>query len=94
MTGLFRNATVLAVALPLVAACGTPAYEPLSPDFGNAVHHNMAQHIINPDPPVLADGTPSGNGARAAMAFNRYEAGRVAKPQAMATSDIKATVAK
>ncbi|HYD29645.1 MAG TPA: hypothetical protein VEB64_02140 [Azospirillaceae bacterium] len=89
MIGTTRNLLVLAVILPAVAGCGTQAYEPLSADFGNAVRHNMAVQVVNPDPPAASDAAPTGSGARAALAYNRYETGKVVKPQTMSTSGLK-----
>ncbi|MBE0530539.1 MAG: hypothetical protein IH626_06885 [Rhodospirillales bacterium] len=55
-----------------MAACA-PAEPPL-PDFGNAVRHNMAVHILNPDYEAPAAPTPM-DGARAGVAIGRYRAG-------------------
>jgi hypothetical protein len=36
-------------AVAALTACETETRHTLSPDFGNAVRHNMAVHIINPE---------------------------------------------
>ena len=77
----------------LLAACGTaeverPGTAPLGADFGNAVHHNAAVHIIDPRPIHADDGAPALNGKRAAGALSRYENGAVAAPEAPSTSKL------
>jgi hypothetical protein len=69
------QSTILALgltALLATAACA-PAEPPL-PEFGNAVRHNMAVHIVNPDAGAQADPTPM-DGARAGVAIKRYRDG-------------------
>lgn len=62
---------LIAGALVLVTACETEPKLQLSPDFGNAVRHNMAVHIIDPEgspEPVTA---PDLSGDRAHRAYER-----------------------
>lgn len=58
----------------------------LGADFGNAVSHNAAQHIIDPAPAHAFAGPPNLDGVRAAEAINRYRSGTVIAPEAMETS--------
>jgi hypothetical protein len=69
----------------LMAAC-TPQ-EDLHPTFGNAVHHNMSVHIINPAPSYgAAQQVPELDGPRAAGAQQRYNDGEVIPPERLRTS--------
>src|SRR3546814_6972399 len=64
----------------LLAAC-TPQEE-LHPTFGNAVHHNMSLHIINPAPTYSTlEQVPDFDGPRAAGAQQRYDDGEVIPPE-------------
>ena len=55
------------------------------PGFGNAMQHNWAVQVVNPEgekagiPPVM-------DGHRAASAIDRYEKGKVFKPAAVTTT--------
>ena len=55
------------------------------PGFGNAMQHNWAVQVVNPEgekvgvPPVM-------DGHRAASAIDRYEKGQVFKPEAVTTT--------
>ena len=55
------------------------------PGFGNAMQHNAAVQIVNPEgekvgvPPVM-------DGHRAASAIDRHEKGQVFKPEAVVTT--------
>src|SRR3546814_9853919 len=70
----------------LLAAC-TPQEE-LHPTFGNAVHHNMSLHIINPAPTYSTlEQVPDFDGPRAAGAQQRYDDGEVIPPERLRTSD-------
>jgi len=71
----------------LMAAC-TPQEE-LHPTFGNAVHHNMSVHIINPAPSYSAEQqVPTLDGPRAAGAQGRYDRGEIIPPERLRTSDV------
>ncbi len=54
------------------------------PGFGNTMQHNWAVQVVNPEgekvgiPPVM-------DGHRAASAIDRYEKGKVFKPEAIET---------
>ncbi len=55
------------------------------PGFGNTTQHNWAVQVVNPEgekvgvPPVM-------DGHRAASAIDRYEKGKVHKPEAIETT--------
>ena len=57
----------------------------MGPGFGNTLQHNWAVQVVNPEgekvgiPPVM-------DGHRAASAINRYETGKVFKPEAVLTT--------
>ena len=69
--------TILLAGLVL-AACNTPANEP-RPEFGEAVRHNMAAQIIDPNPPENMELPPS-DGVRRALMIQRYQADDVESP--------------
>lgn len=75
--------------LVLILAVGACANNrPISPDFGNSVHHNMAMHIINPAPDYAGRPPPAMDGVRAALAMERYQTGEVIEPDSIETSEI------
>ena len=84
MRYVISAATVLTVAL--LSACQDP--NALHPSFGNAVRHNMAMHIINPEP--LPSDTPVSGvmGTRVKGGIDRYERGEVIEAEAIDTSDV------
>ncbi len=57
----------------------------MGPGFGNTLQHNWAVQVVNPEgekvgvPPVM-------DGHRAASAIDRYETGKVFKPEAVLTT--------
>jgi hypothetical protein len=68
---------ILVVAL--LAGCATPTVEP---DLGHAVKRNRAAHLVNTAPAPLD--LIGQDGARAALAIERYKAGQVIPPAAEA----------
>lgn len=84
-----RTPTTLLVlaslALPLVAGCETQPRQAISPGFGNAVEHDIAVQIVNPEPGPVT-GAPSLDGRRAVDAFERYREGDVIHPPAYGIS--------
>lgn len=81
---IFSTIAVLAAGA-LVAACSPQG--DLSPDFGNAVNHNMSLHIINPAPTYGSDQqVPEFDGPRAAGAQQRYDNGEVIPPERLRTT--------
>jgi type IV pilus biogenesis protein CpaD/CtpE len=81
---------VLATLAPIaLAACENPTKPKytLSPSFGDAVNHNMAVQILNPDGnPDLTP--PPMDGARAAEAVERYRAGKTRDVVRIKTSEV------
>lgn len=57
-------------------------------NLGAAVRHNMALQIIDPNPTYKGDAVPGGNGARTAVAQERYQTDKVEKPERLRTSDV------
>jgi hypothetical protein len=69
---------ILGLILIGLAGCNTNQ-EPLSPDFGDAVSHNIAVQTINPTPdPNLPDANT--NGQRMNDAVDRYRKGKPTAP--------------
>jgi type IV pilus biogenesis protein CpaD/CtpE len=67
----------LAFGSLLLASCNSD--EPSSAEtFGEAVRHNMAAQIIDPDPADLT--LPPGDGERTALMSRRYQTDKVTKP--------------
>ena len=67
------------IPLPLLlmaAACA-----PIDTGLGNAVRHNMALHIIDPEPKHAGTPMEAGSGDRAALALERYREGRILDPK-------------
>ncbi len=78
-------------ALLTLAACAGAGPErsntaPLGADFGNAVSHNAAQHVLDPAPRNLTSEPPPMDGARAGAAIRRYRGGTVVEPEKVDTS--------
>ena len=63
--------SLIAGALVLVTACETEPKLQLSPNFGNAVRHNMAVHIIDPEGSPEPTTAPDLSGDRAHRAYER-----------------------
>jgi hypothetical protein len=73
-------------ALPilLLAGLGGCVYNPhedFSPDFGEAVHANIASQVVYPTP-LRPRGPALNNGIRMNSAYQRYETNRVYRPGA------------
>jgi hypothetical protein len=71
-------------ALPilLLAGLGGCVYNPhedMSPDYGEAVHGNMASQVTNPVP-LRQSGVPINNGIRMESAYLRYQNNRMYRP--------------
>ncbi len=71
--------------LLVVAACNHT--QPLGPNFGDAVHHNMSMQIINPAPDLEGREVPGMEGTRADGAIERYDSGTVISPEAIETTN-------
>ncbi len=78
-----RTALVLAGALLLT---GCAEYGPAGdPGFGSAVRHNMALHIIDPEP--RRETLPPTDGYRRGLAVGRYQTDTVEPPVETYTID-------
>jgi type IV pilus biogenesis protein CpaD/CtpE len=89
MKGALKLILIAAVAPIALVACENPTQPKptLSPAFGDAVRHNMAVQILNPD--GYADlSPPPMDGTRAAGAVERYRTGKTEKVEAQRTSDV------
>lgn len=79
-----------------LAACAgeqtsdSAAMRPLSPDFGNAIRHNEAVQVIDPEPATTDDQAPALDGRRAAAAVARYQNGEVRALEIERTADSSA----
>jgi uncharacterized membrane protein YgcG len=76
--------TAMLRALPilLLAGLGGCVYNPhkdFSPDFGEAVHANVATQVVNPIP-LQARGPTTNNGVRMDAAYGRYQTNRIIQP--------------
>lgn len=85
MKALLSPAALALACVGMAAAC-TSLDQP-TPGFGNAVMHNMAAQVINPDP--QPDMTLSEmDGERTKDAIQRYREGKVKRPAHMGTSSL------
>jgi type IV pilus biogenesis protein CpaD/CtpE len=77
-----RYTTVLVLAPLALAGCG-PNADPWAPttavNFGEAVRHNMAVQIVDPEPGDL--NPPQSDADRTLLMIGRYKTGRVTPPQ-------------
>lgn len=91
MNSTSKQLVVACVALLALAACENPTISKptLHPAFGDAVRHNMAVQILNPDGNPDLSPSPL-DGARAAEAIERYRAGKTKEVVQQRTSDVQA----
>ncbi len=75
-------------ALLTLTACQNPE-EPLRPGFGNAVRHNISQHVINPEPAAADLEVHRTEGVRAAGAMQRYDTGATKALEVVKTTEGK-----
>jgi type IV pilus biogenesis protein CpaD/CtpE len=82
-----RNLT-LAAALIGLSGC---AYSQLglSDDFGQSTRQSLASQIADPDARYAGTPAAGSDGARVALAQDRYRTGRVIQPQPPVTSTIR-----
>lgn len=83
------NRVIFPLMVIALAACEAPK-QPEPPTFGNAVRHNMAVHIINPDGAANYDPTPM-NGERAEQGMRNYRLKIEPKVQKAPTSRVGET---
>lgn len=76
----------VAAAFGLAACADTQA--PLNPGFGDSYHHNMAVHVIDPNPANAGSGAADLNGERARVAIDRYRSSTTIVPEDLTTSDV------
>jgi hypothetical protein len=58
----------------------------MNPDFGNAVHQDIAAQIADPDARYEGVIAPGSDGARVGLAQKRYQANQVVPPSAITAS--------
>ena len=81
-----NSRSIILLAGLALAACTTPANTP-RPEFGEAVRHNMAAHIVDPNPPATMELPPS-DGVRRALMIQRYQADEVETPPLPVTTTL------
>jgi hypothetical protein len=86
MTAAVAQRLTLIGGLVLTAILASCQYPPTS--YGEAVGHNMAAHIINPEPAPPELGAPAFNSTRAALAAERYLADEVKEPETLEITDV------
>ncbi len=88
----FRTSLLICAcgSMSLLGACESEHAEALSPGFGNAVRHNIAVQVVNPDPQPVTE--PSGlDGRRAVEAYERYRENQVIRPSTSTVTRIGTT---
>jgi type IV pilus biogenesis protein CpaD/CtpE len=72
-----RMWATFAVAAALLGACGPTSQTkgPLHESLGDAVRHNIAAQVVDPEPEVANKGEPEMDGRRGALAIERYQTG-------------------
>lgn len=83
-----RLALVSALALCGVglSGCFMLSEQNLSPEFGSTLHQHLAAQIADPD--AVYGPQPPADGARSALATDRYQKGQVIQPIPAKASDI------
>jgi hypothetical protein len=77
-------AMLRALPILLLAGLGGCVYNPhqdFSQDYGESVHANVASQVVNPVP-LRPSGPTINNGIRMNAAYQRYETGKVIRPEA------------
>jgi chitodextrinase len=79
----------------LAGACTpvNPIEGPLHTSFGDAVRHNIAQQVIDPDPPYASWPEPDFNGERGWVVIDRYHRGEEKQVEAPVTTGLGAGAA-
>ena len=87
-----RSTAAIALAVAALAMlCGCQTSMRLSSDFGQAVRQDFAAQITDPDGVGSTAPEAKGDGARVALAQDRYQKNKVIQPQVSTTSGIGAT---
>lgn len=85
-TRTVRAALVIAVCLaPALSAC-TQSSLRIAPDFGSAVHQDVAAQIADPDARYEGVPPPGSASARVDLAQKRYNANQVVQPSSTTAS--------
>jgi len=88
-----RLVLLAVVASAFLGACAgdgigdSAATRPLGADFGNAVRHNEAAHVVDPNPVAAGTQAPALDGMRAAAAISRYRTNTVRELEIERTAD-------
>ena len=83
-TGRAAWVTVLCLA-PALSACQESSLR-LNPDFGNAVHQDVAAQIADPDAHYEGTPAPGSAGRRVGLAQKRYDTNQVVQPSTTTAS--------
>jgi hypothetical protein len=86
-----RTAAVAAAAAALLGGCVQASN--LNRDFGRAYHENIVAQVADPDARYKGDPDPGTNGARVALAQERYRTGKVIRPVPATASTISMSAA-
>ena len=87
-----KPAAVFALSVASLAMlCGCESSTRLSPDFGQAIRQDIAAQITDPDGVGSTAPAPKGDGARVALAQDRYQKNKVIPPQVSTTSGVGAS---
>ncbi len=85
-TRTIRAALVMAICVtPALSAC-TQSSLRISPDFGSAVHQDVAAQIADPDAHYEGVPAPGSASARVGLAQKRYNANQVIQPASTTAS--------
>ena len=89
---LMATCGFVAVSCLLAAGCDsvTQPRMQLSPDFGDAVRHNMAAQIVNPDAAAGITEAPTFDGNRANAAMTEYQIGKTKVVKTIKTTNVGA----
>lgn len=77
------------LSLLVLSACATtqPALQSGSPEFGNAVRHNIAAHAVAPTAKQKADTFIPADATKRAKARENYRNGETPEPTPLITTD-------
>jgi type IV pilus biogenesis protein CpaD/CtpE len=79
---------LLTIGLSALGLAGCVQGNTVDPDFGVALRQNIAAQIADPAPRYVNAEPAASDGARTALAQQRYQKGTVIQPQAEATSSV------
>ena len=86
-----RAALLMAICVaPALSACAQSSLR-ISPDFGNAVHQDLAAQIADPDAHYEGVPAPGSAASRVGLAQKRYNANQVIQPSST-TASSKASI--